>query len=135
MISPELWNHLILGRVIRLQHILLELLLLPRPWKCHIHFLQMSFFLLTNTDVNTVYSLSPAIYPSKKRKFLPNREKDHAILTEEVHDSCFPLMFWKSSNGDKPNEHELSQGLLSANIRQAKYILWPVRNELRSRSQ
>ena len=64
----------ILETVIRLQYTFyIELLLLPRPWKHHIEFLQMSLFLLVNTDFNTARRLSPAISSSKKIKFSPNK--------------------------------------------------------------
>ena len=39
-------------------------------------------------------------------------------------------MFGKSQNGDKPNEHRLSRGSMSANSCWTRYISWPVRNEL-----
>ena len=58
-------------------YLFIELLLLPRPCKHLIQFLQMSLFLLTNTDVNTVHWLSPAISP--KWKFSPNRSANTAL--------------------------------------------------------
>lgn len=41
--------------------------------------LQMSLFLLTNTDVNTGHRLSPTISPSKQIKLSPNRSSNTAL--------------------------------------------------------
>lgn len=93
--------------------------------------LQMSLFLLTNTDVNTVTDCLQSFLHQETRNFHQTKAQRPLFVNKGSSDSCFSWMWGPSRNRDELNEHELSWGPSSANTHQTQYISWPIRNELK----
>ena len=94
----------IIETVIRPKYASIWALNIPRPWKHNIESSDPQKNSLTNVTVSPYkhwcQHVSSHFSIKKDEIFTEQKHSDPALLTEEVHDSCFPWMFGKSQNGD-----------------------------------